>query len=321
MTTVAQPRSAQAERAALGARLIQSVYKAPIHLALIFISVVWLVPTVGLLVTSFRTRSDILSTGWWFAFVQGRLTLENYSRVLAPTGSTDTLGLNFVNSVIITVPSTVLPVFLAALAAYAFAWLRFRGRDWLFMLLVGLIVVPLQMTFVPVLQLYNDPLGPIRALFEALGLGIDVPKFQVTSTYLGLWLAHTAYGLPFAIYLLRSFFAALPVDLFDAAKIDGSSEFGIFSRIVLPLSVPALAAITIFQFLWVWNDLLVALIYAQSPKLQPLTVGINTMLSTYGPEWDILSAGAFLTMIVPLLVFFSLQKYFVTGLLAGSVKA
>jgi alpha-glucoside transport system permease protein len=135
-----------------------------------------------------------------------------------------------------------------------------------------------------------------------------------------LWLAHTAYGLPFATYLLRSFFAALPGDLFDAAKIDGSSEFGIFTRIVLPLSVPALAAITIFQFLWVWNDLLVALIYAQSPKLQPLTVGINTMLSTYGPEWDILSAGAFLTMIVPLIVFFSLQRYFVTGLLAGSVK-
>jgi alpha-glucoside transport system permease protein len=174
------------------------------------------------------------------------------------------------------------------------------------MVIVGLLVVPLQMTFVPVLQLYNDPLGPLRALFASLGWDVDVPKLQITSTYLGLWLAHTAYGLPFATYLLRSFFATLPGDLFDAAKIDGSSEFGIFTRIVLPLSVPALAAITIFQFLWVWNDLLVALIYAQSPKLQPLTVGINT--------------GAFLTMIVPLIVFFSLQRYFVTGLLAGSVK-
>lgn len=318
---LARSLSAQPKRESLGTRLVAWVNQAPVHLALIFISVVWLVPTVGLLVTSFRTRSDILSTGWWNVFVQGRFTLENYLRVLSPSGASDSLGLNFVNSVIITVPSTVLPVFFASLAAYAFAWLRFRWRDWIFMLIVGLLVVPLQMTFVPVLQLYNDPLGSIRALFDLLGLNMDVPKLSITSTYLGLWLAHTAYGLPFAIYLLRSFFASLPVDLFDAARIDGSSEFSIFFRIVLPLSVPALAAITIFQFLWVWNDLLVALIYAQSPTLQPLTVGINNMLSTYGPEWDILSAGAFLTMIVPLVIFFSLQKYFVTGLLAGSVKA
>lgn len=317
----ARPLQIQREREPLSARLIEFVNKSPVHLALIFISVVWLVPTVGLLVTSFRTRGDILSTGWWNAFVQGRFTLENYMRVLSPSGSSDSLGLNFINSVIITVPSTVLPVFLASLAAYAFAWIRFRGRDWIFMVIVGLLVVPLQMTFVPVLQLYNDPLGPIRVLFGLFGSVVDVPKLRVTSTFVGLWLAHTAYGLPFAIYLLRSFFAALPVDLFDAAKMDGGSEFHIFFRIVVPLSVPALAAITIFQFLWVWNDLLVALIYAQSPKLLPLTVGINNMLSTYGPEWDILSAGAFLTMIVPLVVFFSLQKYFVTGLLAGSVKA
>jgi alpha-glucoside transport system permease protein len=303
------------------ARLIEFVHQLPVHLALVLISAVWLVPTVGLLVTSFRTRGDILSTGWWNAFVQGRFTLENYQRVLAPSGASDTLGLNFINSIVITVPSTVLPVLLASLAAYAFAWTRFKGRDWIFMINVGLLVVPLQMTFVPVLQLYNDPLGWLRALLGWLGLQVDVPKLQVTSTFVGLWLAHTAYGLPFAIYLLRSFFAALPVDLFDAARMDGSSDLNIFYRIVLPLSVPALASITIFQFLWVWNDLLVAMIYAQSPKLLPLTVGINNMLSTYGPEWDILSAGAFITMLVPLLVFFSLQKYFVTGLLAGSVKA
>jgi alpha-glucoside transport system permease protein len=321
MTTVAHPLSSHPARESVSTRLVELASKTPVHLALILISVMWLVPTVGLLVTSFRARGDILSTGWWNAFIQGRFTLENYIRVLSPSGSSDSLGLNFVNSVFITVPSTVLPVFLASLAAYAFAWTHFKGRDWVFMVIVGLLVVPLQMTFVPVLQLYNDPLGPLRALFDLLGWEVDVPKLQITSTYLGLWLAHTAYGLPFAIYLLRSFFASLPGDLFDAAKIDGSSEFGIFTRIVLPLSVPALAAITIFQFLWVWNDLLVALIYAQSPKLQPLTVGINTMLSTYGPEWDILSAGAFLTMIVPLIVFFSLQRYFVTGLLAGSVKS
>jgi len=272
-------------------------------------------------VTSFRSRSDILSSGWWMAFVQGRFTLENYARVLAPTGHSDTLGLNFLNSLIITIPSTALPVFIAALAAYAFAWLNFRWRNAIFLLIIALLIIPLQMTFVPVLQLYNDPLAPLRGLFDLFGLKVDLPRFQITSTYVGLWLAHTAYGLPFAIYLLRAFFANLPRDLFEAAKMDGSSELGIFLRIVLPLSVPALAAITIFQFLWVWNDLLVALIYAQHPSLQPLTVGIQNMLSTYGPEWDILSAGAFLTMIVPLMVFFSLQKYFVTGLLAGSVKA
>lgn len=304
----------------LSTRLVELLGKAPIHFALILISVLWLVPSVGLLVTSFRERQDILTSGWWMAFVQGRFTLANYMRVLQPTGASDTIGQNFVNSLIITIPSTVLPVFVASLAGYAFAWLKFRWRDTIFLMIVALLIVPLQITFVPVLQLYNDPLAPLRALFALVNLPIDVPKVQLTSSFVGLWLAHTAYGLPFAIYLLRSFFVGLPRDLFEAAKIDGSSEFGIFSRIVLPLSVPSIAALTIFQFLWVWNDLLVALIYAQSPKLQPLTVGLNNMLSTYGPEWDIVSAGAFIVMVVPLIVFFSLQRYFVTGILAGSVK-
>ncbi len=302
-------------------RVVEFLGKAPIHFALILISVIWLLPTVGLLVTSVRERQDILTSGWWVAFVQGRFTLANYLRVIQPTGGSDTIGLNFVNSLIITIPSTIMPVFFGAMAAYAFAWLKFRWRDTIFLVIIALLIVPLQMTFVPVLQLYNDPLAPLRALFGLAGIQLDVPKIQLTSSFVGLWLAHTAYGLPFAIYLLRSFFVGLPRDLFEAAKMDGSSEFGVFVRIVLPLSVPALASITIFQFLWVWNDLLVALIYAQSPSLQPLTVGLNNMLSTYGPEWDIVSAGAFLTMVVPLVVFFSLQKYFVTGLLAGSVKA
>ncbi len=309
------------ERESLSARGVEFLNKAPIHLVLIFISVVWLVPSVGLLITSVRQRQDILTSGWWLAFVQGRFTLENYLRVIQPTSSSDTIGLNFINSLIITIPSTLLPVSLASMAAYAFVWLKFRWRDTIFLVIVALLIIPLQMTFVPILQLYNDPLGYVSAFLGLFGLHTTLPKIQITSTYFGLILAHTAYGLPFAIYLLRSFFVGLPRDLFEAAKIDGSSEFRIFTRIVLPLSVPSLAALTIFQFLWVWNDLLVALIYAQSPKLWPLTVGINNMLSTYGPEWDILSAGAFITMVVPLIVFFSLQKYFVTGLLAGSVKA
>ncbi len=312
------------ERESLSTRLVDVLGKAPIHFVLILIAVIWLVPSVALLVTSFRARQDILTSGWWLALVpsnvQGRFTLDNYLHVIRPTGGTDTVGLNFINSLIITIPSTALPVFIASMAAYAFAWLDFKWRDAIFLIIVALIIVPLQMTFVPVLQLYNDPLAPLRALFALVGFNLDVPKLQLTSSFMGLWLAHTAYGLPFAIYLLRSFFVGLPRDLLEAARIDGSSEFRIFTRIVLPLSVPSLAALTIFQFLWVWNDLLVALIYAQSPKLQPLTVGLNNMLTTYGPEWDLMSAGAFITMLVPLIVFFSLQKYFVTGILAGSVK-
>ncbi|OLC58802.1 MAG: hypothetical protein AUH85_00155 [Chloroflexi bacterium 13_1_40CM_4_68_4] len=208
---------------------------------------------------------------------------------------------NFLNSFIITIPSTALPVLLAAAAAYAFAWLEFRGRDWLFLSLVALLIVPIQMTFVPVLQLFNT--------------------VHLTGNFVGIWIAHTAYGLPFAIYLLHSFFAGLPRSLIEAARIDGSSEFSTFWRIVLPLSVPGIASLAIFQFLWVWNDLLVALIYLQSPNLQPMTVGVVNLLTTYGTEWDLLSAAAFLTMAVPLIVFFSLQRYFVQGLLAGSVKS
>lgn len=320
-SVAAKSLAATGNRESLSARMVEFLSKAPIHLTLILIGVIWLLPTISLFVTSFRERQDILTSGWWMAFVQGRFTLANYERVLQPTGGSDTIGLNFINSLIITIPSTILPVLIASLAAYAFAWLKFKWRDTIFLVIVALLIVPLQMTFVPVLQLYNDPLAPVRALFALVGLNLDLPKLQLTSSFVGLILAHTAYGLPLAIYILRSFFVGLPRDLFEAAKIDGSSEFRIFRQIVLPLSVPSLAALTILQFLWVWNDLLVALIYAQSPKLLPLTVGIKNMLSTYGPEWDIVSAGAFITMAVPLIVFFSLQKYFVTGLLAGSVKS
>lgn len=321
MTTAIRELERSRARETLSTRLVAASSRGALHLALITIAVLWLVPTVGLLVTSFRPLPDILSSGWWTVVVNPNFTLDNYARVMASKGTTESLGQNFINSFIITIPSTFLPVFLGALAAYAFAWLDFPGRNSIFLGIVALLIIPLQMTFVPVLQLYNDPLGPLRALGELFGLTLPLPKIQITATFVGLWLAHTAYGLPFAIFLLRSFFAALPRDLLESARIDGSSEFRIFWQIVIPLSVPALASLTIFQFLWVWNDLLVALIYAQSPQLQPLTVGVNNLLSTYGPEWDLLSAAAFFTMAVPLLVFFALQKYFVTGLLAGSVKA
>ena len=290
-----------ARREPLTARVVGVVSRAPLHAALLFIGAVWLVPTVGLLVTSFRDRDDIHSSGWWNALVDHRFTIETYVHVLTSRGTTDSLGQNFINSLIITIPSTILPVLLASLAAYAFAWISFRGRDWLFLTLVALLIVPIQMTFVPVLQLFN--------------------VVHLTGNFAGIWIAHTAYGLPFAIYLLQSSFAGLPRSLIEAARMDGSSELRTFWRIVLPLSVPGIASLAIFQFLWVWNDLLVALIYLQSPNLQPMTVGVINLLTTYGTEWDLLSAAAFLTMGIPLIVFFSLQRYFVSGLLAGSVKS
>jgi len=270
--------------------------RGPLHLTLGLIGLLWLVPSVGLLVTSFRTRPDIASSGWWTVFASPGFTLQNYREVLGAQGMVD----GFVNSLLITVPSTLLPVMIGALAAYAFTWLRFPGRDGLFLLVVALMVVPIQMTFVPVLRMLN--------------------ALELSQSYVRIWLAHTAFGLPLVVFLLRNFFVLLPVELIEAARLDGASDLGIFARVVLPLSVPALASLTILQFLAVWNDLLMALVFIQAPTALPLTVRLSQMLSTYGTEWHLLSAGAFILMGSPLIVFFSLQRYFVQGLLAGSVK-
>ncbi len=281
-------------------RMLRFVGRMPLHSALIIICVVWLIPTVGLFVTSFRPSQDIYSGGWWTAFKHWRFTTQNYVDVLSSGGTVGTMRTNVVNSFIITIPATILPVLIASLAAYAFAWIDFRGRDWIFLSVVALMIVPEQMTFVPVLRLYN--------------------RLRLTSSFVGIWIAHTAYALPLAVFLLRNFFISLPRDLIDSARIDGASELVIAWRIVMPLSIPAIASYTIFQFLWVWNDLLMALVYLQHPRLQPLTVGISSLLTFHAPEWDLLSAAAFLAMVVPLIVFFSLQRYFVRGLVAGSVK-
>jgi alpha-glucoside transport system permease protein len=270
--------------------------RGTLHLTLGLLAAIWLIPSIGLFVTSLRPRPDIASSGWWTAFSTPRFTLENYREVLGAQGLVD----GFLNSLMIAIPSTVLPVLVGALAAYGFTWLRFPGRDWLFLGVVALMVIPIQMTFVPVLRLLN--------------------ALDLTRSYAGIWLAHTAYGLPLAVFLLRNFFALLPGELIEAARLDGASDLGIFGRIVLPLSVPALASITILQFLAVWNDLLTALVFIQSPTALPMTVRLSQLLSTYGTEWHLLSAGAFILMVVPLIVFFALQRYFVQGLLAGSVK-
>ncbi len=301
--TLAKPRT-------FSERMVKFLTRSPVHLVLIAIAAIWLVPTVGLAVTSVRPRSDILSSGWWHVF-SSHLTLSSYSTVIHTAG----MGHAFLNSIYITLPSTILPLTLGALAAYAFAWTRFPFRDTAFLCVVALMVVPVQTAFVPLLKTFRE------------GIAYPIPfvgpfhTSQLNTEFFGIWLAHTAFGLPLAIFLFRNFFITLPKDLIEAARMDGASEFAVFRRVVLPLSVPSLASFAIFQFLWVWNDLLMALIFVSNPSKRPMTVKITDLLSTYGVEYHLLSAAAFLLMIVPLIVFFALQRYFVQGLLAGSVKS
>jgi alpha-glucoside transport system permease protein len=270
----------------------------PLHVAVIGLTFVWMIPALGLLVSSFRPPHLVATTGWWTAFAPPpSFTIENYRTVL----TTNNLDTSFLNSLAITIPSTVIPIAVAAFAAYAFAWMEFPLRNTLFLILVGLLVVPLQMTLIPVLQAYTD--------------------LRLNGTFPGIWLAHTGYGLPFSIYLLRNFFGALPKDLFESAALDGASQLTIFFRLVLPLSVPALASLAIFQFLWVWNDLLVALIFlGGTPAVAPLTVAVSGLVQSLGQNWQLLTAAAFVSMSLPLVVFLTLQRYFVRGILAGSVK-
>jgi alpha-glucoside transport system permease protein len=289
----------------LAGRIVEFISKTPVHIALIFLAVIWLVPSVGLLITSFRTRSDIANTGWWESFSTLNFTLDNYDQVLSGAD----MGSSFFNSLFIAVPATIIPLFLGALAAFAFSWIRFPFRDTIFLAIVALMVVPVQMSLVPVL-----------IFFRHAGEFLSGDKALITGSFVGIWLAHATFALPFCIFLLRNFFITLPRDLIEAARVDGASNFRIFWKVVVPLSVPALASFAIFQFLWVWNDLLMALVFVQESSLLPLTVRISQVQSTYGVEWHLLSAGAFVLMAVPLIVFFSLQRYFVQGLLAGSVK-
>ncbi len=270
----------------------------PTHVAVVALTLVWIVPTVGLLVSSFRPDYLVATTGWWTAFTGPlRFTLDNYQKVL----TTNNLGTSFLNSLMVSIPATIIPISVAAFAAYAFAWMQFPYRNTLFLVLVGLLVVPLQMTLIPVLQSYL--------------------RFGLQGTFVGIWLAHTGYGLPFSIYLLRNFFGSLPRDLFEAAAIDGAGPVRSFFRLVLPLSVPAVAALAIFQFLWVWNDLLIALIFlGGNPSVAPMTVTVANLVNSLGQNWQLLTAAAFIASALPLVVFFSLQRYFVHGLLAGSVK-
>jgi len=282
-------------RPALSARLTRALTRAPLTILLAVIAILWLVPTFGLLMTSLLAPGDIAERGWWQVISEPSLaSLDNYREVLSNGDITNSLW----TTLWIAIGGTVLPIVIGALAAYAFAFLEFPGRDWLFIGVVGLLVVPLQMALIPIFSLYND-------------LGIF-------DTILSLVLFHTAFALPFSIFLLRNFFVGIPKELLEAARIDGASELRIFVRVILPLGVPAIASLAIFQFLWTWNDLLVALTLGRDT--QPITVAIFTQLRQFGSNIEIIAPAAFISLAIPLAVFLAFQRYFVQGLLAGSVK-
>ena len=268
-------------------------------LAAVIIAVLWTLPTLGLFVSSFRPERGVSRTGWWTVFTNPQFTLDSYNEVLFE-GSQPLINY-FVNSIIITVPSVVIPIVLATIAAYAFAWIRFPYRDTLFVAIFALQIVPLQVALLPLLEIF-------------VGTGLN-------NTFWTVWIAHSTFALPLAVYLLHNSMREIPGELVEAARVDGAGHVRIFTQIMLPLMRPAIAAFGVFQFLWVWNDLLVALVFAGgTADVAPLTVRVAELSGTRGSDWHLLSAGAFVSIIIPLLVFLGLQRYFVRGLLAGSVK-
>ncbi|CAL9304792.1 carbohydrate ABC transporter permease [Streptomyces sp. SudanB66_2053] len=287
--------AAKAEQS-LGSRLAQWVSGGAVRVFLIVVGLFWLVPTIGLLLASLRSPEDMAADGWWHVFTEpSQLTFGAYETLLENDDITGSL----LNTAYITVPATVLVVVIGSLAGYAFAWMEFPGRDWWFLAVVGLLVVPVQVALIPIAE-----------LFGALG---------IFGSLTGVILFHVGFGLPFAVFLLRNFFAEIPKELLEAARLDGAGELRLFVRVVMPLAGPAIAALGIFQFLWVWNDMLVALIFTDSDS-QPITVALQTQVRQFGNNIDVLAPGAFISMVVPLVVFFAFQRQFVSGVMAGAVK-
>ncbi|MBT8217579.1 MAG: carbohydrate ABC transporter permease [Acidimicrobiia bacterium] len=312
-TSVADPQATEVppeQQKGLAARLWD---RWPVKLAVAVIIIIWLIPTLGLLISSFRQPDAVKTDGWWTVLANpfdfGQWTFSNYDNVLSSQG----FGNAFLNSLAVTIPATIIPITIAAFAAYAFSWMEFKGRQIMFVVVVGLLVVPLQMALIPLLRLYSS---------GASIFGVTVfPDLDLNGTYMAVWLAHAGFGLPLAVYLLRNYIGSLPSSIIESAKIDGATHFEIFTRLIVPLSVPALASFAIFQFLWVWNDLLVALVFlGGTPDVRVVTQALQELNGSRGQDWHLLTAGAFVTMVLPLTVFFALQRFFVRGLTAGSVK-
>jgi alpha-glucoside transport system permease protein len=314
-TVAAPPADPAAPRTAAG-RVRRRLSSRTATAVSIVIAVVWTVPTFGLFISSFRPEDEIKGNGWWNFFTDPQLTLDNYQEVLfGRSASSGQLAAYFINSLVITIPSVLFPLAFCSLAAYALAWINFRGRDWIFIFVFALQIVPLQVALVPLLRFFSEGVS--------LGGLTLMPAWELEGSerFIQVWFAHTCFALPLGIYLLHNFVAELPKDLMEAARVDGATHPRIFRSVVLPLITPALAAYGIFQFLWVWNDLLVALIFAGGrSNTAPLTVRLAEMAGTRGNEWQRLTSGAFVSIVIPLIVFLSLQRYFVRGLLAGSVK-
>lgn len=290
------PVEAVKAKQSLGSRLAERVSGGLVRVLLIVVGLFWLVPTIGLLLSSLRTPKDMAASGWWEVLSKpSQLTFESYDKLLQNSDITDSL----VNTVLITVPATVLVVVVGALAGYAFAWMEFPGRDWWFLAVVGLLVVPVQVALIPIAELFG--------------------KIGLFGSMLGVILFHTGFGLPFAVFLLRNFFAEIPRELLEAARLDGAGELRLFARVVMPLGGPAIASLGIFQFLWVWNDMLIALVFTDSGS-QPITVALQTQVRQFGNNIDVLAPGAFISMVIPLAVFFAFQRQFVSGVMAGAVK-
>ncbi|MET9777119.1 carbohydrate ABC transporter permease [Streptomyces sp. NPDC006367] len=290
------PREAVKARPSLGSRLAEKVSGGLVRVFLIVVGLFWLVPTIGLLLSSLRTPKDMAASGWWKVLTEpSQLTFRSYEELLKNGDITSSL----LNTVLITVPATVLVVVIGSLAGYAFAWMDFPGRDWWFLAVVGLLVVPVQVALIPIAELFG--------------------KIGLFGSVVGVILFHVGFGLPFAVFLLRNFFAEIPRELLEAARLDGAGELRLFVRVVMPLGGPAIASLGIFQFLWVWNDMLVALIFSDSGS-QPITVALQTQVRQFGNNIDVLAPGAFISMVIPLAVFFAFQRQFVSGVMAGAVK-
>ena len=283
-------------RESFGSRLAAVASGGLVRVFLILVGLFWMVPTLGLLLSSLRSPEDMSASGWWKVFSQpSQLTFHSYKTLLENSDITNSLW----NTVLITVPATLLVVVIGALAGYAFAWMEFPGRDWWFLGVVSLLVVPVQVALIPIAELFG--------------------KIGLFGTIFGVILFHVGYGLPFAVFLLRNFFAEIPRELLEAARLDGAGELRLFARVVMPLGGPAIASLGIFQFLWVWNDMLVALVFTKS-STQPITVALQTQVRQFGNNIDVLAPGAFISMVIPLAVFFAFQRQFVSGVMAGAVK-